>query len=86
MTRQQLNNRLLDVFTDAGLSLTAITDQTHFNRDLGLDSLDLTDLMLQIEDSFSIRIPDEDWWHIQTVGQLKTYLAREVILDSGSLT
>jgi acyl carrier protein len=85
MTRQQLNNRLLDVFTSIGLSVTALTDQAHFSRDLGLDSLDSTDLMLQIETSFSIRIPDEDWWRIQTVGQLKTYLAGEVIFDGGSL-
>ncbi|GAB3775316.1 hypothetical protein GCM10028818_19290 [Spirosoma horti] len=86
MTRQQLNNRLLDVFTNIGLSVTALSDQAHFSRDLGLDSLDITDLMLQIETSFSIRIPDEDWWSIRTVGQLKTYLAGEVIFDGGSLT
>ena len=86
MTRQQLNNRLLDVFTSIGLSVTALSDQAHFSRDLGLDSLDITDLMLQIETSFSIRIPDEDWWGIRTVGQLKTYLVDEVIFGSDALT
>jgi len=86
MTRQQLNNRLLDVFTSIGLSVTALSDQAHFSRDLGLDSLDITDLMLQIENSFSIRIPDEDWWGIRTIGQLKNYLAGEVIFGSDALT
>jgi len=77
---------LLDVFTSIGLSVTALSDQAHFSRDLGLDSLDITDLMLQIETSFSIRIPDEDWWGIRTVGQLKNYLVGEVIFGSDSLT
>jgi len=84
MTRQQLNNRLLDVFTSIGLNVTALSDQAHFSRDLGLDSLGITDLMLQVEDRFSIRIPDEDWWRIRTVGQLETYLVGEVIFNNGS--
>lgn len=81
MTRSQINTQLQDILTSVGISLTALTDQASFSRDLGLDSLDLTDLMLQVETRFGIRIPDEDWWTLQTVGQLKTYIAREVIFE-----
>ncbi|MVM37804.1 phosphopantetheine-binding protein [Spirosoma sp. HMF3257] len=81
MTLSQINNRLQEILTNIGIHLTALTDQANFSRDLGLDSLDLTDLMLQVEISFGIRIPDEDWWTIQTVGQLKNYIAREVIFE-----
>ncbi len=78
MTTHQINNRLHEILTNVGISLTALTDQANFSRDLGLDSLDVTDLLLQIEISFGIRIPDEDWGKLQTVGQMKDYLAIEV--------
>ncbi|QMW06140.1 acyl carrier protein [Spirosoma foliorum] len=81
MTLSQINNRLQEILASIGISLTALTDQASFARDLGLDSLDITDLMLQVETSFNIRIPDEDWWKLQTVGQLKNYLADEMIFD-----
>ncbi|MVM30249.1 phosphopantetheine-binding protein [Spirosoma sp. HMF4905] len=81
MTLSQINNRLQEILTNIGISLTALTDQASFSRDLGLDSLDITDLMLQVETSFCIRIPDEDWWKLQTVGQLKDYLADEMKFD-----
>ncbi|MFD2935651.1 acyl carrier protein [Spirosoma flavum] len=78
MTTHQINSRLQEILTNIGISLTALTDQANFSRDLGLDSLDVTDLLLQIETSFGIRIPDEDWGKLQTVGQMKDYLANEV--------
>lgn len=81
MTLSQIHNRLQEILSSIGISLTALTDQASFARDLGLDSLDITDLMLQVETSFNIRIPDEDWWRLQTVGQLKTYLAEEMVFD-----
>ncbi|GAB3881547.1 acyl carrier protein [Spirosoma agri] len=75
MTLTQINNRLQDVLATMGVSLTALSDQANFTRDLGLDSLDVTDLLVQVEASFGIRIPDEDWWTLQTIGQLKDYLS-----------
>ncbi|GAB3221671.1 acyl carrier protein [Spirosoma arcticum] len=81
MTRHQLNERLLTLLVSKGATPTALTDEANFNRDLGLDSLDVTDVLLDVESSFSIRIPDEDWWLLQTVGQLKAYLANEVLFD-----
>lgn len=80
MTTQQISEHLLAVFTSLGLSAKAITDQAHFTHDLGLDSLDVTDLLLQVEMTFGIRIPDEDWWMLQTVGAVKTYLASQLIV------
>ena len=84
MTTQQINNRLQEVITSVGISLSALTDQASFSKDLGLDSLDITDLLIQVESSFSIRIPDEYWWKLETIGQLKAYLADELMFDTGS--
>lgn len=83
MTTQQINKRLQVILTDVGISLTSLTDQANFSGDLGLDSLDVTDLLIQVEFSFGIRIPDEDWWKLRTIGQLKAYLADEILFDQG---
>ncbi len=77
MNINQIQQRLLYIFSNIGLSESAITDQAHFTRDLGLDSLDVADLMVQAEHSFGLSIPDEEWGGLQTVGQLKEYLAAE---------
>lgn len=84
MTTQQLTNRLQEILTNTGISLTSLTDQANFSRDLGLDSLDVTDLLLQVECSFGIRIPDEEWYKIRTIGQLKAYLADELLIGVNS--
>lgn len=81
MTLEQINSRLQVILTNIGVSFNALTGQTHFNRDLGLDSLDVTDLLVEVETSFSIRIPDDVWWKLQTVGQLTSYLADEMVFD-----
>ncbi len=80
MTPSQIHQRLLTVLVDMGLSINAITDQANFTRDLGLDSLDVTDLLLQVETAFGIRIADEDFWKLTTVGALKEFLADELSL------
>ena len=85
MTYYQLNDQLQRILTDIGISLTALTDEATFTRDLGLDSLDVTDLLLQVETYFGIRIPDEDWWKLETIGQLKAYLAQATLLDGEPL-
>ncbi|GAB3925106.1 acyl carrier protein [Larkinella terrae] len=77
MTIQQINDSLQNLFGNMGVSLSALTDEADFTKDLGLDSLDITDLLLQVEINFGIRIPDEDWWMLKTIGQLKAYLVTE---------
>lgn len=78
MTAHQLSNRLDNLLIEMGFNRAAFTDLARFNRDLGLDSLDVANLFIHVEDGFGIRIPDEDWDRIQTVGQLKNYLITEL--------
>ncbi|RIV27787.1 acyl carrier protein [Fibrisoma montanum] len=81
MTLQQINSRLQEILTGMGVSIASLSDQANFARDLGLDSLDVTDLLVRVEHQFSIRIPDDDWWKLQTIGQLKDYLLGETAFD-----
>lgn len=61
-----------------GLPGSSITDDASLTRDLGLDSLDTVDLVLQMEDKFHVSIPDEDYPKLQTVGQICEYLQGKV--------
>ena len=54
---------------------STIGEQTRFKEDLEADSLDLVELVMELEDSYGIRIPDEEAVKILTVGQAADYVA-----------
>ena len=57
------------VATQLGVSKEQITPETHFVNDLGADSLDQVELVMELEEEFDINIPDDAAEKIQTVGQ-----------------
>jgi acyl carrier protein len=65
-----------------GLPDSSITDDASLTHDLGLDSLDTVDLVLQMEDHFKVSIPDEDYPKLQTVGQINDYLQRKLAFSA----
>ena len=67
---------------NSGLPYQSITDDANLSRDLGLDSLDTVDLVLQMEDMFHISIPDEDYQQLQTVKQFSDYLKIKTIAQA----
>ncbi|CCH56518.1 hypothetical protein BN8_05863 [Fibrisoma limi BUZ 3] len=54
--------------------MSAITPDTHLVRDLGLDSLDVVDLIMQLEQTFGIRIPDQDYSLLGTFQDVVSYV------------
>lgn len=57
----------------------SITMDTDIVEDLGADSLDLVDMLMSLEDEFSIgEVPDEMIEKIRTVGQLVTYIEENI--------
>jgi acyl carrier protein len=57
-----------------GASRDKVTRETSFINDLGADSLDTVELVMEFEDEFEINIPDEDAEKIQTVGDAIKYI------------
>jgi acyl carrier protein len=51
-----------------------IKDDMHFVNDLGADSLNIVEIVMEIEEEYNIEIPDEDVETLETVGDLKEYL------------
>lgn len=61
-----------------GLSETEVTPDANFVKDLGIDSLDYAELVMEFEQTFSIRIPDQDAEQLQTIKQAVTYIDKKV--------
>ena len=51
-----------------------ITEETSFKEDLGADSLDLFELVMALEDEYSVEIPSEELAELTTVGKVMDYL------------
>jgi acyl carrier protein len=75
MTSMSLEARVTDLIVEQlGVSKDEVVNQASFVDDLGADSLDIVELVMSIEESFDIEIPDEDAEKLQTIGDAITYL------------
>jgi acyl carrier protein len=72
-----MKEQVIDILTSFGIQPSELTGNVHFTRDLGLDSLDTVDLIMQLEQIFGIRIPDEDYPKLLTLNGVLTYLEEE---------
>ena len=57
-----------------GTEISTLTEETSFKEDLGADSLDLFELVMALEDEYSVEIPAEDLQNLLTVGDVMNYL------------
>lgn len=58
-----------------------ITDNANLADDLGADSLDQIELVMELEKEFDITIPDEDFDGIATVGEVVEYMKKAVTIE-----
>ncbi len=73
--KNNIREKVTDIVCEQmGASRDKITDETSFINDLGADSLDTVELVMEFEDEFDLNIPDEDAEKIQTVGDAITYI------------
>ena len=68
-------NKIVEIVIDKlGIDANKVTPEAKFIDDLGADSLDTVELIMQFEEEFGIEIPDEDAEKILSVNQALDYI------------
>ncbi len=62
------------IVSKLGVEESQVTTAASFTKDLGADSLDTVELVMEFEKEFGLQIPDEDAEKIQSVGDAVTYI------------
>jgi len=70
-----VQERVIEIVAEQlGVDKEKVTAETSFVNDLGADSLDTVELVMELEEEFDINIPDDAAEKIQTVGQAVQYI------------
>lgn len=64
--------------TELEVPADEIADATRFREDLDADSLDLYELVMELEDTYGIRVSEEDASRIRTVGDAVDFVAGQL--------
>ena len=76
MEHEEIFAKVKDVIVDQlSVDEDDVTSEASFFDDLGADSLDIVELVMALEDSFGVSIPDEEAESIKTVGDAVEYIA-----------
>ena len=68
-------DKVVEIVVDKlGVEVSKVTPEAKFIDDLGADSLDTVELIMQFEEEFEIEIPDEEAENIQTVKNAVDYI------------
>jgi len=69
-TRDEIEKRVVEMIAQQlGVNREEIRRETNFLTDLNADSLDIVEIIMELEEEFQIKIPDAEQEKIQTVGQ-----------------
>lgn len=74
-----IKSRVVSIIVDKlGVEESEVTESASFTNDLGADSLDTVELIMELEKEFNISIPDDQAEGISTVGEAIKYVSENV--------
>ena len=74
---EEIKSKVIAIIVDKlGVDESEVKPEASFTNDLGADSLDTVELIMELEKEFGITIPDEEAEKIQTVGDAITYIEK----------
>ncbi len=75
MPKEEIQKAITNILVEKlGIAQSEVTPDASFIKDLGIDSLDYAELVMEFEQNFNIRIPDMDAEKLSTVNQATTYI------------
>ena len=78
MSEQEVLYKVIQLISERfSVDVLKITKDTTFQEDLGADSLDVVELVMELEDAFGIQISDEDAEQIVTIGDAVNYIVSQ---------
>ena len=78
MSEQEVLDKVIQIISERfSVDVLKITKDTTFQEDLGADSLDVVELVMELEDAFGIQISDEDAEQIVTIGDAVNYIVSQ---------
>ena len=79
MSEQEVLDKVIQLISERfSVDVLKITRDTTFQEDLGADSLDVVELVMELEDAFGIQISDEDAEQIVTIGDAVNYIVSQL--------
>ena len=66
------------VASQLGVDAAEVTEDASILEDLGADSLDVVELVMALEETFDIEVPDEDVETMRTVGDVERYVSQRL--------
>ncbi len=79
MSQEEIQKAITNILVDKlGITRSEVTPDASFIKDLGIDSLDYAELVMEFEQNFNIRIPDMDAEKLSTVNQAVKYIGHKI--------
>ena len=79
MDRDKVREMVMKVVEDQlGPFRSEVTDKSSFDKDLGADSLDKVEMIMELEDRFEISVDDDEIEKLQTIGEVVDFLVKRL--------
>ena len=70
MNSEYIYRKIIHILNQYGIDTSSVSHQASFSKDLGLDSLDFTELTMEVEVAFEVDIPFNESEKVETVSDL----------------